>query len=98
MKKKLTPTLFFLFSILLLLPAAALAQDAIEAAYNKYHRAALAGNIEEAAKYAAASRQAEMTGLSGDVRAGAVKMLSNMMPRAYLVASKVMSPTGRSAL
>jgi len=98
MKKKFTPIPFFLFSLLLVLPVAALAQDEIEAAYNKYHRAALAGNIEEAAKFATASRQGEMTGLSGEVRAGAVKMLNNLMPRAYLVASKVLSPTGRSAM
>jgi len=91
-KSTLTPFLF-----LALLPGAALAQDAIEAAYNKYHRAAVMGNIEEAAKYATAARQKEMTGLAGEVRTGAVKMLGSNMPRAYLVASKTVSPTGRTA-
>ena len=84
----------------LLLPFAslpALAADEPEAVYAKYHRATMAGELEEMLRHGPAARRAEIQGMSESSRNAALKMAQFMMPRAFTMERKVMSANGRAA-
>ncbi len=81
-----------------LLPCAATAADEPEVVYAKFHRAAMAGDLDEMLKYAPAQRRAEMQGLSDAHREAALKMAQLMMPRAFKLERKNVTPKGRATL
>jgi hypothetical protein len=65
--------------------AAALAADAPEAVYAKYHRAAVTGDLAEMAKYLPAAQRGDLGRMSGAQKEAQAKMLAATMPRAFLV-------------
>jgi len=88
-------------ALLVLLPLAALparSAEEPEAVYAKYHRAAMAGNLEDMLAYGPAQRRAEMRGLSAAHKEAALKMARYMMPRAFTLERKAMNPKGRATL
>lgn len=85
----------------LLLPfssLAAWAADEPEAVYAKFHRAAMAGDLDDMLKYGPANRRAEMQGLSAAHRQAALKMAQFMMPRAFTLERKAVHSNGRATL
>ncbi len=80
------------------LPCAASATDEPEAVYARFHRAAMAGDLDEMLKYGPAQRRAEMQGLSGAHREAALKMVQLMMPLAFKLERKTVNPNGRATL
>ncbi len=84
--------------LLALLPLAALAAEEPEAVYAKFHRATMAGELDEMLKYGPAQRRAEMRGLSEAHREAALKMAQFMMPRAFTLERKTVHAKGRATL
>jgi hypothetical protein len=84
------------WSLMCVLPA--LAADEPEAVYAKFHRAVMAGDLDEMLRYGPAQRRAEMQGLSAAHREAALKMASFMMPRAFTLERKTMLARGRATL
>jgi len=85
-------------SALCLLPPAAMAADEPEAVYAKFHRAAMAGDLAEMAKYGPAVRRAEIQGMSESSKEAAIKMAQFMMPRAFTLQRKTLQSNGRATL
>jgi hypothetical protein len=81
-----------------LLPGPAAAQEEPEAVYAKFHRAAMAGDLNDVLKYGPAKRRAEMEGLSDAHKDAALKMSQLNMPRAYVLQRKTVAPNGRATL
>ena len=91
----------FAAAIALLLLLAALpvrAADEPEAVYAKFHRAAMGGDLDEMLNHGLAQRRAEMRGLSAAHREAQLKMVRLMMPRAYALERKTVSPKGSATL
>ena len=84
-------------ALLLLAALPALAADEPEAVYAKYHRATMAGELEEMLRHGPAARRAEIQGMSESSRNAALKMAQFMMPRAFTMERKVVNPNGRAA-
>jgi hypothetical protein len=84
--------------LFLALPCAARAADEPEAVYAKYHRAAMAGDLQEMLKYWPAARRAEMQGASESSKEAALKMAQYMSPRAFKLERKTVAPNGRKAM
>jgi len=91
-------TAIALFALLSLAAAPARAADEPEVVYGKYHRAVMAGDLEEMLKHGPAQRRSEMRGLSESHREAALKMARFMMPRAFSLQKKSVSPKGRATL
>ena len=70
-------------------------QEQPEQVYLKLHRATLAGNAEEVMSYATAAKRAELRSLPG--RDATLKLIAAMMPKAYVVNSRVLNPDGKTA-
>lgn len=87
-----------LAAVFALLPCAAPAAEEPEVVYAKFHRAAMAGDLEEMLKYGPAARRAEMQGLSAAHKEAALKMVQFMMPRAFTLERKTVNPSGRGTL
>jgi len=91
-------------AMLVLLPLAALpalpvrAADEPEAVYAKFHRAAMAGDLEDMLKYGPAERRAEIQAMSAPSREAALRMAQYMMPRAFTLLRKSVQPNGRATL
>ena len=81
-----------------LVPHASFAADEPEAVYAKFHRAAMAGELDNLLAHGLAQRRAEMQGLSASHRDAALKMVQFMMPRAFTLERKTVSPKGRATL
>jgi hypothetical protein len=79
----------------LLLPAAA--AEAPEAVYAKFHRAIAAGELEEMLRYATEAQRREVAAMSAAQKAAQLKMMSTLMPRAFLLKNKTFNPDGQRA-
>ena len=86
-----------LVAIIFMLPFATLAADEPEVIYAKFHRAVMAGELEEMLKYGPAQRRAEMQSLSASSKDAALKMAQFMMPRAFTLQRKTVQANGRGA-
>jgi len=84
-------------ALLVLLPLAAFAAEEPEAVYAKFHRAVMAGDLDEMLKYGPAPRRAEMQGMSASSKDAALKMAQFMMPRAFTLQRKTVQANGRGA-
>ena len=84
--------------VFFLLPAAALAADEPEVVYAKYHRAAMASDLDDMLNFGPAKRRAEMQGMSAAHRQAALKMAQFMMPRAFSLERKTVHSNGRATL
>ncbi len=82
---------------ILLAHAAAPAAEEPEAVYAKFHRAAVSGNLEEMARYASATRRAEVITMSAAQKNAAVKMAALNLPRAFVVRNKIINPGASNA-
>jgi hypothetical protein len=82
----------------MLLPCAAPAAEEPETVYAKFHRAVMAGDLEEMLRYGPAQRRAEMQGLSAAHKEAALKMAQFMMPRAFTLERKAVHARGRTTL
>ena len=89
-----TLTAIALLSCSPLAPAA----DEPETVYAKFHRAAMAGELDEMLKYGPAARRAEMQGMSAAHREAALKMAQFMTPRAFTLERKTVHSNGRATL
>ncbi len=92
------PALLTVVAVLVSFPPAAAAADEPEAVYARYHRAAMAGDLDEALKYSPAQRRAEMQGASAATRDAALKLVQYMMPRAFKLENKTVGARGRATL
>lgn len=70
-------------------------QEQPEQVYQKLHRAMLAGNTEEVMSYATAAKRNELKGMPG--RDATLKLIATMMPKAYVVNSRILNPDGKTA-
>jgi len=70
-------------------------QEQPEQVYLKLHRATLAGNAEEVMSYATTAKRNELKGQPG--RDATLKLIAAMMPKAYVVNSRVLNPDGKTA-
>jgi len=70
-------------------------QEQPEQVYQKLHRATLAGNAEEVMSYATTAKRNEVRSLPG--RDATLKLIATMMPKAYVVNSRVLNPDGKTA-
>jgi hypothetical protein len=87
-----------LCALWILLPGATLAADEPEVVYGKFHRAAMAGDLEEMLKHGPAQRRAEIQGMSESSKDAALKMAKFMMPRAFTVERRLPASAGRATL
>jgi hypothetical protein len=86
-------------ALLILLPLAPLhAADEPEAVYAKYHRAVMAGQLEEMLVYGPTQRRIEIRGSSASSQDAALKMAKFMMPRAFTLERKTITGKGRATL
>ena len=85
-------------ALLLLAALPARAADEPEAVYAKYHRAAMAGDLDEMLNHGLAKRRAEMQGMSAAHRQAALKMAQFMMPRAFSLERNAVHSNGRATL
>ena len=91
---------FSVAAIVLVLAFAALparAADEPEAVYARFHRAAASGNLEEMLRHAPDAQRAELAGMSQAQKDAAVKMVAAMLPRAFLLRNKSVTPDGKAA-
>jgi hypothetical protein len=98
MRLRAIALLLLLPSCLVLQARAALAADAPEAVYAKFHRAAMAGDLEEMLKHGPAQRRTEIRSMSPASKDAALKMAQFMMPRAFTVERTIMASNGRATL
>ena len=91
------PTALALLTLLALGAVPAHAADEPEVVYGKFHRAAMAGDLDEMLKYGPAQRRAEMRGLPEAHRDASLKLVRSMMPRAFKLERKSVGSTGRAA-
>ena len=85
------------FLFLLLTAVGARAADEPEVVYGKFHRAVMAGDLDEMLKYGPAQRRAELQTTSASTREAALKMAQFMMPRAFALQWKTVQSNGRGA-
>ena len=83
--------------LIALLPLAVLAAEEPEAAYAKFHRAAVSGNLEEMVRYAPPAQRAELVSMSAAQKEATVKMMAALLPRAYLLNNKTVNQNGQAA-
>ena len=69
-----------------------------ETVYAKFHRAAMAGDLDEMLDHGLAKRRGQMKGLSDSHREAELKMVRVMMPRAFNLERKTVRPNGRATL
>jgi hypothetical protein len=81
----------------LLLPLPALAADEPEAVFARYHRALVAGNLDEVLLNAAEQLRTEIKGLSPEQRHAVVKMLASQAPSGYTLRGRKIEPGNEAA-
>ena len=82
---------------LLFAPCAAPAQNDPEAVYAKFHRAAVSGDVDEMARHGQAAQRAEISRMSAAQKEASAKMMKALLPVAFKVNEKRVSPNGQSA-
>jgi len=88
-------------ALLVLLPLAALparSADAPEVVYGKFHRAVMAGDLEEMFRHGPAQRRAELQGMSAARKEATLKLAQFMMPRAFKLEQRTLHSGGRATL
>ncbi len=81
-----------------LLPLAAPAAEEPEGVFAKYHRAAMAGDMDAMLEYSLARQRAEMKAVAPVHRESAMTMVRAMMPRIVTVERKVIESKERATL
>jgi hypothetical protein len=85
-------------ALAVLLPLAALAAEEPEGVYTKYHRAVLAGNLDEMLEHSLALQRADMQAMSAANQDAALKMAKAVMPRIFTLERKAPVSDGRTTL
>lgn len=93
-KSRLAPRCLAVIALAIALPA--IAQDP-EASFTRYHRAAVAGDVDEMIRYASDDQRAELSTMSPAQRAAMAKMASATMPRGFTVRARNLAANGQSA-
>jgi hypothetical protein len=83
------------FVLLLALPA--LAAEEPDAAYARFHRAVVTGDVDEVLSHGGSQLRTDLSGLSPAQRDAELKMLAASMPRAFTVRQKNVARDGKSA-
>jgi hypothetical protein len=83
---------------LCLLPLAAPAADEPEGVFAKYHRAAMASDLNGLLEYSVAGQRADMKAMSPANREMALAMVKAMMPRLFAVERKTLESDNRATL
>jgi len=78
-------------------PLAAAADDEPEAVYAKYHRAVLAGNVEEVLRTGTEAQRAQMASKSAAQNAAQLKAMAATMPPTYALRGTILDPSGQNA-
>jgi hypothetical protein len=86
-----------LAALLLLASLPAAAADEPDAVYARYHRAVVAGDVQEVMRGATARTRSEISALPVAQREAVVKTLGAQMPRAFSQLYKNVAPDGQSA-
>jgi hypothetical protein len=94
LESRLAPWIAAALALAAALPAAA--QDP-ETAFARYHRAAVAGDVNEMMRYASDEQRADLAAMSPAQRAAMSKMAAATMPRGFTVRDKQLSANGQSA-
>ena len=76
----------------------ALAQDAPEAVYAKFHRAGLAADYQDMRRYESAAKAQEMDPIPPDQREPILQALARTLPRSYSVVEKTVEEGARRAV
>jgi hypothetical protein len=72
----------------------AFAAEEPEAVYAKFHRAVLAGDFAEMARYGSAAKAAESAAMPAALRQASLELVRRLMPKGYSVAGKRFDPGG----
>lgn len=81
-----------------LVPHASFAADEPEAVYAKYHRALMAGDLEEMQRYGLARRRADVKAMPASSKEAALKLARSMVPAGYMLQRKTVQDNGRAML
>jgi len=82
----------------LAIATSALAQDAPEAVYAKFHRAGLAADYQDMRRYESAAKAQEMDPIPPDQREPILQALARTLPRSYSVVEKTVEEGARRAV
>ena len=85
---------FLLLGFAPLAPAA----DEPEAVYAKFHRAAMAGDLEEMFRYGLERRRVDVKGMPASSKEAALKLARSMVPAGYTLQRKTVQDNGRATL
>jgi hypothetical protein len=85
-----------LVALFLLLPCVASAQDSPEAVFGKFHRAMLAGNLDDMNKYGTPGGGTEIAKMPPEGRKQIVDMMKNATPKRYKITARQPSGDGNS--
>ena len=77
---------------------ASFAADEPEAVYAKFHRAAMAGDLEEMFRHGLARRRVEVQGMSASSKEAALKLARFMVPAGYMLQRKTVQDNDRATL
>ena len=83
-------------ALFLLLPCAASAQEDPEVVFGKFHRAMLAGNIDEMNKYGTPGGGSEIAKMPAEQRKQVLDMLKGLTPKRYKVTGRQLGSDGNS--
>ena len=81
----------------LIVAAGASAADEPEVVYTKFHRAMVAGDLDEVQRYAPAAQRRELAAMSPAQKDAQVKMMAALSPRAFVLKHKSVNPGGQGA-
>jgi hypothetical protein len=81
-------------ALFLLLPCGANAAEEPEAVYEKFHRALLAGNLDDLNKYGTPGGAAELAKIPADQRKAMLDLMKKLVPQKYAITGRQLSPDG----
>ena len=85
---------FMLAALLALMPRIAAAADDAEATYAKFHRAMLAGNLDDLNRYGTPGGGEELAKMPAPQRKQVLDMMKSLMPKRYKIVDRQLSSDG----
>lgn len=95
MKSRLAPWIAAALALAAALPAAAQEPEDV---FTRYHRASVAGDVNEMMRYASDEQRADLGSMSAAQRAALSKMAAATMPRGFTVRARNIAANGQNAL
>jgi hypothetical protein len=93
---RIPPIPFVVAALFFLLPCAVSAQDDPEAVFGKFHRAILAGNLDDMIKYGTSGGGTDIAKLPADKRKQMLDTMKSLTPKRYKITGRQFSNDGNS--